>query len=197
MRASLVLASVIAVAGISTFGCSKSGDNNATDEVGTTSLTFAPVAVVSGDSDQQITRRVESSFAADPFVSRAARNVEVSAVDGIVTLTGPVDNIPTKWTLESMAKRVNGVDEVLDKTTIAPAENTIESADDQISYDLQRALAFDPAVAHDGESVSIDVVKGIVTLRGSTRDDATEEAVQRIAEQTPGVIAVKDRLAVR
>lgn len=194
MRASLVLASVIAVCGLA---CSESGDKNATDEVGTTSLTFAPVVVVSGDSDQRITRRVESSFAADPFVSRAARNVEVSAVDGIVTLTGPVDNIPTKWTLESMAKRVNGVDVVLDKTTIAPSENTIERADDQISYDLQRALAFDPAVAHDGESVSIDVVKGIVTLRGSTRDDATKEAVQRLAEQTPGVIAVKDQLAVR
>ena len=194
MRASLVLASAMI---ISSVGCSKSDDKNATDEVGTTSLTFAPVVVPPGDSDQQIIRRVESSFAADPFVSRAARNVEVSVYDGIVTLTGPVDNIPTKWTLEGMAKRVNGGDEVLDKTTIAPSANTLESADDQISYAIQRSLAFDPAIAHDGESITIDVVKGIVTLRGSARDGATKEAVERLVEQTPGVIDVNNQLAVR
>lgn len=194
MRTSLVLASALVIWGV---GCSKDDDKNATDEVGTTTLTYAPVVIVGKDPDQQIARRVEATFAADPFVSRAARNVEVSVIDGIVTLTGPVDTIATKWTLDSLAGRVNGVDEVLDKTRIAPEANTVEAADDQISYSLQRSLAYDPSVSFDGETVTIDVVKGIVTLRGSTRDEATKLAVAQIAEQTPGVIAVKNQLTVR
>lgn len=194
MRTSLLLASVLVIGGV---GCSKDGDKNATDEVGTTTLTYAPVVVVASDTDQQITRRVESTFATDPWVSRAARNVEVSVFEGIVTLTGPVDTVATKWTLESLASRVNGVDEVLDKTQIAPDKNTLEAADDQIAYNLQRSLTMDPSIAHDGEAVTIDVVKGVVTLRGSTGNEATKTAVVQIAEQTPGVIAVKDKLALR
>lgn len=185
------------VALVGCVACSRAADKNATDEVGTTTITQATVVVGPGDTDQQVTRRVEATFAADPFVSRAARNVEVTVTDGIVTLTGSVDGIPTKWTLEAAARKVNGVETVLDKTRVAPEENTLERADDQIAFDLQRSLIHDPSIAHDGETVTIDVLRGVVHLRGTTSDDVTRRAIERIVEETPGVVDVKNQLAVR
>ncbi len=191
MRTKLILGLVLVV------GCSKSASKNATDEVGTTTITSAPVVIVAGEPDPQITRRVEATLAADPDMSRSARSVEVSVVEGIVTLTGPVDDPETRETISTLARRVRGVKDVLDKTYVSSADNTPDRADDQISYDLERGLAFDPSVSRDGESVTIDVTNGVVTLRGNTADEATKRSVQQLAEQTPGVIAVKNRLGVR
>lgn len=195
MKISLVVPSLM-IAGV-LVACSRS-DKNAMDEVGTTRITSAPLeppqAIVAREPDHLVTRRVEAALAADPAMSRAARSVEVTVVEGIVTLTGPVADTETKQALATAASRVRGVNDVLDKTLIAPARDTQETADDQISYNLQRSLALDPSVAHDGERVTIDVVNGVVTLRGTTSDVATRQAVEAIVMQTPGVIAVNNQL---
>jgi osmotically-inducible protein OsmY len=195
MKIALVVPSLMIVGTL--VACSRS-DKNAMDEVGSTTITSAPLeppqAIVAREPDHLVTRRVEAALAADPAMSRQARSVEVTVVEGIVTLSGPVVDAETKQALATTASRVRGVNDVLDKTQVAPGRDTQETADDQISYNLQRSLAFDPSVAHDGELVTIDVVKGVVTLRGTTSDDATREAVEAIAMQTPGVIAVKNQL---
>ncbi|MBX3192151.1 MAG: BON domain-containing protein [Labilithrix sp.] len=193
MRTALILALLVVA------GCSRIG-KTATEEVGAARLTSATVDPrddAATEPDHSITRRVEATIAADAELSQAARNVEVTVTSGIVTLTGTVDDAETKKALELLANNVRGVVDTLDKVQIAPSLNTPQAADETIAYSLQRSLAFDPTIAHDAERVSIDVLRGRVVLRGATSALDTREAAARIAEQTPGVVAVKNELSVR
>lgn len=171
-------------------GCSR-GDKNATERVGTTTITQASFEATPVPN-QLLTRRVEAALASDPAVSLAAKNVEVTAVDDTVTLRGSVENAETKAALEQIAAAVPGVNATLDKMDVRATPD--EESDETIAYSLERELAFDPAISADGERVTIEVLRGVVTLRGTTTSDARRAAVRTIAETTPGVVTVVDEL---
>ena len=59
-------------------------------------------------SDQEIARTVREGVSADESLSMQARNVEVLARDGAVTLRGSVASGPEKAEIESLARRAGG-----------------------------------------------------------------------------------------
>lgn len=175
-------------------GCSRT-DKNATERTGTTTITFAPLTV-RVDPNEPLARRVDAALARDPTTSLAAKDVEIVAIDDVVTLRGFVADPAQKAAVERVARAVPGVHETLNMLDVSPSRADAES-DDAIAYSLQRDLALDPAISPDGDRVTIDVQHGIVTLRGAAATDARRAAVERVAETTPGVVTVVDDLEVK
>lgn len=123
--------------------CSHS-DKNATDEqVGTTTVTAAPVVTRAWSRQGELDRRLE-----------ATNQIDIDDSE-------PVDT------------------------------------DETISFRLQRALLTDPTVVDHAEQVSIEVVQGVATLRGTTSRAESRLAIERIASLTAGVVRVDNRVVVR
>lgn len=172
--------------------CSRA-DDRAAEESGTTTITSTSMPI---ERDQQLIRRVEAAIAADPGMSLAARNVEVDAVDGAVVLYGSVPSFTAKRSISDVVEQTIGRSP-LDKVAIAaPSPADEMAADDTVAFKLQRALFNDPVISREADAVTIDVMKGMVTLRGTARPPAAREAVEALAYSTPGVVAVTNELAI-
>ena len=61
-----------------------------------------------------------------------------------------------------------------------------------MAFSLQRALVTDPAISSEADRVTIEVRNGIVALRGRPSDPQNREAIERVANRTPGVVVVQD-----
>jgi osmotically-inducible protein OsmY len=137
------------------------------------------------DDNPMLTRRVEGVLSSSPSLSAASSNVNVSANGDIVTLSGTVSDYATLDTVEETVKQMPGVSRVYNDLKVNPILST-EQIDDNIAFSLQRSLIDQP-------KVSIEVLRGVVMLRGET--SSSPEHVQRIAERTPGVRAVVNNLS--
>ena len=137
------------------------------------------------DDNPMLTRRVEGVLSSSPSLSEASSNVNVSANGDIVTLSGTVSDYATLDTVEETVKQMPGVSRVYNDVKVNPILST-EQVDDNIAFSLQRSLIDQP-------KVSIEVVRGVVMLRGET--SSSPEHVQRVAERTPGVRAVVNNLS--
>jgi osmotically-inducible protein OsmY len=73
----------------------------------------------SGDLD--ITRKIRQSLIKDKSLSSYAHNVKVIAVDGQVTLKGPVRSDEEKRSVEAKAIEVAGTGHVVNQMSVAPA----------------------------------------------------------------------------
>ena len=137
------------------------------------------------DDNPMLTRRVEAVLAHEPSLSLAASNVNVSTAGDIVTLSGTVPDYATLDAIEATVKQMPGVTRVYNDVHVNPiADQAL--ADENIAFSLQRSLVDQPRV-------SIEVVRGVVMLRGEP--SSSRDHVQRIVERTPGVRAVVNNLS--
>jgi hyperosmotically inducible protein len=75
-------------------------------------------------------------------------------------------------------------------------QSPIQYSDDSaITAAVKTRLAQNPAV--DGAAITVDTMQGIVMLAGVTRSASEKAAVETIASQVPGVVAVKSLIDVR
>ncbi|HET92240.1 MAG TPA: BON domain-containing protein [Chloroflexi bacterium] len=114
--------------------------------------------------------------------------MDVSAQDGIVTLTGMVGSIIMKWVIVDEVSRLAGVrtvqaDELYDDTSLQLA--------------VARTLGSNPStrMARD-DQVYIHVYHGRVVLTGRVSSSAKCEAIEEAAAAVPGVRSVVNRLEV-
>lgn len=89
--------------------------------------------------------------------------VGVTVKDGIVTLTGWVDNDTKKWAAEDAAHRVHGVKAVANDIEVR-LPSSAERIDADIAAAATRALEWDAFVPI--EKLDVTVSKGWITLRG-------------------------------
>lgn len=90
-------------------------------------------------TDSGITTAVENDLLIDQMVS--SHLIDVSTIDGVVTLSGSVDDFLSKERAVAIAKSIRGVKAVVDTLQVKSAPRT----DAQIRADIDRALARDPA----------------------------------------------------
>lgn len=67
--------------------------------------------------------------------------------------------------------------------------------DGAITASVKTRLAENTSI--DGAAITVDTLQGIVMLAGITRSASEKAAVESIAAQVPGVVAVKSVIAVR
>jgi osmotically-inducible protein OsmY len=137
------------------------------------------------DDNPMLTRRVEGVLAHEPSLSLAASNVNVSAKGDSVTLSGTVTDYATLDAIEATVKQMPGVRTVYNDVRVNPLTDQA-AIDENIAFSLQRSLVDQP-------KVSIEVVRGVVVLRGEP--SSSIDHVQRVTERTPGVRAVVNELS--
>jgi len=75
-------------------------------------------------SDRDLMQKIRKSIMDDKDLSTYAHNVKVIAVDGKVTLKGPVRSAEEKQSVEQKATAVAGSGNVTDEMTIKPAKKS-------------------------------------------------------------------------
>lgn len=125
----------------------------------------------------------------DPEVDASA--IGVTAMDGIVTLTGFIDGYTGKLAAERVVKRVRGVRAVANDTTV---RLLVDRTDTDIAHDAAQALKLGPALAANVQAV---VHNGRVTLTGTVewlfQKDQAENAVGHVR----GLLGVLNHITVK
>jgi osmotically-inducible protein OsmY len=117
-------------------------------------------------------------------------NVEATAEDGNITLTGTVSYGTERAAAEAAVAGLIGVRNVGNDIDIAYAA-------DPVDVDLHIREALDrSALVPDGSDVSADTKDNIITLAGHVRSWAEHDAVVDAAWMAVGVIDVRDNLQV-
>jgi osmotically-inducible protein OsmY len=143
-------------------------------------------------SDQDIQRSVLAELAWEPRV--APNEIGVTVREGVVTLTGWVDNYAKKWAAERAAHRVHRVRAVADDIEVRlPA--TAVRADPEIAQAATRTLEWDAFVPPG--SIDVTVTDGWLVLRGEVEWEYQRRAAERAVRRLTGVRGVTNGLTVR
>lgn len=143
-------------------------------------------------SNSQLQRDVMDELQFEPTVD--ASNIGVIAKDGIVTLTGKVNNYAAKYAASEAAERVTGVKAVTDEMKVdLPAYH--QRDDQDIAQAAVNALKWHVWVPKDAIKVKVD--EGWVTLEGTVdyrfQQTAAEDAVQNLT----GVTGVSNLISLK
>ncbi|MEJ2343497.1 MAG: BON domain-containing protein, partial [Gemmatimonadales bacterium] len=108
---------------------------------------LAASAPVAADevTDSSITSWVNEALRHDPLVP--ASEISVSTQEGVVTLSGRVDNLATKNRVDRQASKIRGVREVLNELTVAPSP----LSDTDIVYAVRRRILNDATIVLFGD----------------------------------------------
>lgn len=152
---------------------------------------FGAAQAMAGEamSDMDITEAVEDEFLFDQAVE--LNQIDVDTNEGIVTLTGSVDNILEKQRAANLSGTVKGVRAVVNDLDVIPA---ILRDDVDIQSDVNTALLLDPAT--ESYEVNTDVENSQVTLTGTVQSWQEKQLAERVAKNVKGVTAVENNIAV-
>jgi osmotically-inducible protein OsmY len=139
-------------------------------------------------TDSGITTAVEGGLKLDKGVF--PNDVDVSTSQGIVTLSGSVNNLLAKERAVMAAKSIRGVREVIDKITVTP----VSRSDEDIRKDIQTALQQDPAT--ESYQTTVSVQGAVATLTGSVGTYAEKQLATRIANGVKGVKEVRNDVTI-
>ena len=152
-----------------------------------TFLATPAVAAIKFD-DEKITRAIENELWFDEAVR--SHLIDVSTINGIVTLDGSVDNILARDRARKLAGTIRGVRSVVNEIEVKPTHRS----DENITKDIEDAFFTDPAT----ESYEIDttVSNGVVTLKGSVESWQEKSLAELVAKGVRGVREVKNSIDV-
>jgi osmotically-inducible protein OsmY len=165
--------------------------------VNTEGLRIEPWAGASGQrkdtiaikGDPQTKQAVQDALVHDPRVFSFNPSVEVE--NGVVTLTGVVDNLKAKRAAEQDATNTVGVWRVKNLLKVRPAKPL---ADDKIAQNVNSAFLRDPIV--DSYQIDAKAKHGVVTLTGTVDSYYKKAQADNIASLANGVVNVKNNLTV-
>lgn len=118
-------------------------------------------------------------------------SIGVLVENGVVTLTGHVEDASGREEAVVAARRVDGVANVIDEMHIVPPPASADEVRDAIEHALARHAA------HAARHVEVNVDAGVVRLAGDLPSQRVREAVEGAARGTKGVRSVESRLHVR
>jgi osmotically-inducible protein OsmY len=140
-------------------------------------------------ADGDIADAVQRALQSHPMVPSA--HLRVTAADGWIVLNGVVD-----WESQKRAAE----DAVLLLTGVRGVENRI-AVRDPVGPDparLKRRVihALVQRAEMDANGIEVDVVDGLVVLRGNVRGSADRHEIEQVAWSTPGTTFVENRISV-
>jgi osmotically-inducible protein OsmY len=161
-----------------------------------------------GDTEQPdpwLTATIQAKYFLDADVK--GRRIDVDTRDGVVTLTGEVEDEAERRQAIAIARNTEGVRSITDQlriatTDAAPARATQarDRAPDTVLDDtwittkIQSKLFIDQDVK--GRDIDVDTRRGVVTLSGTVDSAAEKQTAEAIAKETDGVSRVINRLTL-
>jgi osmotically-inducible protein OsmY len=143
-------------------------------------------------TDEQIQRDVAEELKWDARLQ--PNEIGVIVKDGVVTLTGWVDNFIKKWAAERAALRVNGVRAVANDIEVR-LPGSAERPDPDIAAAATRALKWDAQIPDD--RVKVTVSNGWLTLEGEVEWEYQKRAADRAVRGLSGVRGLSNLISVR
>ena len=140
-------------------------------------------------SDSEVKDAILKAFYYDPRVKSFNPGVEVN--NGVVTLSGSVDNLKAKRSAEEDARNVVGVFAVENNISVDPG---ILPSDKEIKNNVRSAMIRDPYV--ENFEVNIGVENGIVTLKGTVDTFYEKIQAEDVASRVRGVVTVDNDINV-
>ena len=153
-------------------------------------------------ADNWITMKIQSKYFLDGDV--AARRIDVSTRDGVVTLRGQVENERQHRQALALARTTDGVQSVTDELQVGAAEASRETQRDRsvgqvvddtwVTTKIQSKYFLDEDIK--GRDVDVTSRDGVVTLTGTVADSEARQTAEAIAMETDGVLRVVNRLTI-
>lgn len=169
-------------------------------------------------ADEWVTIQIQAKYFLDPDIKQ--RTIDVSTINGVVTLSGRVASDDERNRASAIASRIAGVRQVDNRLGVAapgaetptgtsgtaappspaPARGSDEiervtQSDPVILSQIKAKYAIDPEVS--ALRVNVDVEKGVVTLKGDVNSQATRLRAETLALAVPGVTRVNNVLKVK
>jgi len=142
-------------------------------------------------TDMELQRDVLDEITWEPSV--AVPEIGVTVYDGIVTLTGNVDNLPAKWAAETAALRVSGVRAVVNDIEVKLSTDNRRS-DEDIALAACTALEWNVVLP---KNIQVVVDDGWITLTGRVQWQFQKNAAEESVKQLTGVKGIINNIAVK
>jgi osmotically-inducible protein OsmY len=139
-------------------------------------------------TDAEVTRAVETALLVDPGVN--SHFVDVSTLNGVVTLTGTVQNILASERADNVARTVKGVRAVVNRIEVEKTDRS----DRAVQRDIEDALLFDPAT--DLFEIEVLVTNGVARLTGTVDSWQEKELAGKAAMGVRGVTDVENEISI-
>jgi osmotically-inducible protein OsmY len=143
-------------------------------------------------TDAQLQQDVMAELKWKPYIDATAIGVEVK--DGIVTLSGHVDNYDSKWRAERIAQNVLGVKGLTLDLKVNLASDHIRD-DVDIARTALNVLAW-TSVDLANDKVKVLVEKGWVTLSGQVKWEFQRRAANKAVRSLMGVTGVSNQISL-
>jgi osmotically-inducible protein OsmY len=151
-------------------------------------LNSTVLLATNGITDNEITNAVERQLVIN--ANTPSQLIDVETLNGIVTLSGQVNNMLEKDQVVKVAQMVKGVRAVVDKMEV----NTPVRNDYSIEREIRNDLLNDPAT--ESWEVIADVSDGIVTLSGTVDSWQERKLSEFIAKNVRGVKDIKNNIDI-
>ena len=139
-------------------------------------------------TDDQINAAVERELLFEKGVS--PNFIDVTTSQGVVTLSGSVNNLLAKERAVKITETVRGVRAVIDRITVTP----VSRPDEDIRKDILTALLQDPAT--DSYQIGVSVKDAVVTLTGSVGSWPERRLAERVAKGVKGAKEVRNDISI-
>lgn len=142
--------------------------------------------------DKILQKNVEETLKWEPQLK--ALQIGVTAKDGIITLTGTVDNYFKKSEAEKAVKKVNGVRAIVEEIEVKPID--LKNISDH--HIAEKILGiFKSSFAIPDDKILIEVEKGWVTLEGNVNWNHQKEAARNAVADILGVKGITDNILTK
>jgi osmotically-inducible protein OsmY len=142
--------------------------------------------------DNQLQQDVLAELKWEPSVTAA--HIGVAAKDGVVTLSGQVENFMNKFAAERAARRVQGVKAVAEEIEVRlPTDK--RRTDEQIAAAIVERLAWNVSVPQG--AIQVKVEKGLVTLSGQVEWHFQKEAAEMDVQRLHGVMGLINMITMK
>jgi osmotically-inducible protein OsmY len=160
------------------------------DVVGVAWVTNRLAVSTAQRDDADIESDVRQQLATDAFL--APGRLGVSSHNGIVTLTGNVNNVFEKLYATDVAARVKGMRNLVNNMTVSAEWDT----DAAIARRIQDFLSTNAELQWVARQIHVAVNQGVVTLTGTVTFWSERQAAGEAAFETEGVRRVDNQLVV-
>ncbi len=144
-------------------------------------------------TNAELQKDVQDAIKWEPLLNAAEIGVIVK--DGVVTLTGTVDNYSKKSEAENAAKNVAGVKVVVENIDVKFSNNWMKKDDNEIANEV--IAAFNSNWKIPSEKVKVKVEKGWVTLEGEVNWHYQKEAAKDAVKYLLGVTGVSNTITIK
>jgi len=142
-------------------------------------------------TDRELKDEVMRELEWDPQVN--ATHIGVAVKDGAVTLTGHASSYAEKWAAIRAAERVYGVRAVADEITVKLPSTSVRD-DQDLAEQIARTLRWNTIIP---DTVSAEVRKGVVLLRGEVEMNFQKEEAERAIRSLTGIVGVTNLVTVK